>query len=330
METGQIVRFFSGPVREILARSRLDFRKVYEIRLRTGKPLMVWSENGEVLLDGKGRQVFDWRGAYRVTASDLLETLEVLSGYSLYAYEEELRQGFLTVPGGHRAGVAGRTILEGQKVEGMQDISCINLRLAHENKGCADPVLPWVFGKEVAHTLIISPPRCGKTTLLRDLIRQISDGTPQNPGRTVGVVDERSEIAGCCQGVAQNDVGIRTDVLDGCPKAEGMMMLIRSMAPQVVAVDELGGCEEIHAIESVVHCGCKLLATVHGNSLADLKRKPLFCRLLDEKIFERYLVLGYREKAGTILGIYDRDGNLLSDGKEFPETESRQRMERRI
>ena len=133
----------------------------------------------------------------------------------------------------------------------------------------------------------------------------------------MGVVDERSEIAGCYQGVAQNDVGIRTDVLDGCPKAEGMMMLIRSMAPQVVAVDELGDYGDIHAIESVVHCSCKLLATVHGNSLTDLKRKPLFGRLMEEKIFERYLVLGHRERAGVIQEIYDRDGRLLADGNGF-------------
>ncbi len=315
METEQIVRFFSKPVSRILKSSRLDFRKVYEIRLRVGKPMILLSEKGEVFLDNAGRQVSDWGKAYQITASDLQETLEVISGYSLYAYEEELRQGFLTVWGGHRVGVAGRAVLSGQNVEGLRDIACINLRLAHEKKGCADLVLPWIFGKEVAHTLIISPPRCGKTTLLRDLIRQISDGTPKNPGRTVGVVDERSEIAGCYQGVAQNDVGIRTDVLDGCPKAEGMMMLIRSMAPQVVAVDELGDYEDIHAIESVVHCGCKLLATVHGNSLADLRQKPLFNRLMGEKIFERYLVLGYRGQAGAIQGIYDRDGQLLYEGK---------------
>lgn len=317
MEREQIVRFFSNPLREILQRSKLSFETVYEIRLRVKKPLILLTNQGERFLDGQGRLVSEWKEAYQVTAADLLETLEILSGYSLYAYEEELRQGFFTVPGGHRVGVAGRAVLAGQSVEGLRDISCVNLRLAHENKGCATPILPWVFEKEVAHTLIISPPRCGKTTLLRDLIRQISNGTPENPGRTVGVVDERSEIAGCYQGVAQNDVGIRTDVLDGCPKAEGMMMLIRSMAPQVVAVDELGDYGDIHAIESVVHCGCKLLATVHGNSLTDLKRKPLFGRLMEEKIFEKYLVLGHRERAGVIQGIYDRDGRLLADGKGF-------------
>lgn len=314
MERGQVVTFFSDRIRRILKASGTDCESLYEIRLRIGKPLFLLAPEGEILLDERGRRVFDWKSAYLVTEADLRETLENVSGYSLYAYEEELRQGFLTVPGGHRLGVAGRTVLSGKKVEEIRDISCVNLRLAHEKKGCADTVLPWVCQREVAHTLIISPPRCGKTTLLRDLIRQISDGTSGRPGRTVGVVDERSEIAGCWQGVAQNDVGIRTDVLDGCPKAEGMMMLIRSMAPQVVAVDELGDCEDIHAIESVVHCGCKLLATVHGNSLEDLRQKPLFQRLMGEKIFERYLLLGYEGRAGVIRKIYGQDGEVLSAG----------------
>lgn len=312
MEREQIVSCFSSGIRRVLRGAGLNFETVYEIRLRVGKPLLLSSEAGEWMLDVGGNPTRDLKKAYRVTADELEETLEVISEYSLYAYEEELSQGFLTIPGGHRVGVSGRTVLSGRTVEGMRDISCLNLRLAHEKKGCADPVLPWILGEDVAHTLIISPPRCGKTTLLRDLIRQISDGTPSHPGRTVGVVDERSEIAGCYQGIAQNDVGLRTDVLDGCPKAEGMMMLIRSMAPQVVAVDELGDYEDIHAIESVVHCGCKLLATVHGNSLGDLRRKPLFQRVMEEQVFERYLLLGYERRAGALLGIYDGRGQLLS------------------
>ncbi|CCX58992.1 putative uncharacterized protein [Blautia hydrogenotrophica CAG:147] len=311
MEQEQVVTFFSEGIRHVLQAACLNFGNIYEIRLRVSQPLLLSSQEGEIFLDDKGRRTRDLKRAFRVTAEELSETLEIISEYSLYAYEEELRQGFLTVPGGHRVGVAGRTVLFGKRVDGMRDISCLNLRLAHEKKGCADSVFSWVYGKEVAHTLIISPPRCGKTTLLRDLIRQISNGTSSCPGRTVGVVDERSEIAGCYQGIAQNDVGIRTDVLDGCPKAEGMMMLIRSMAPQVVAVDELGDYEDIHAIESVVHCGCKLLATVHGNSLEDLRRKPLFQRLMEERVFERYLLLGYEKRAGVIRGIYDADGQPL-------------------
>ena len=153
----------------------------------------------------------------------------------------------------------------------------------------------------------------GKTTLLRDLIRQVSDGNRYLEGKTVGVVDERSEIAGSYQGIPQNDLGIRTDILDCCPKAEGMMMLIRSMSPEVVAVDELGDYEDIHAIESVIHCGCKLFATVHGSSIDDMKRKPLMQRLMQEKVFERYIILQNKDRAGQVKAIFDERGTCLYD-----------------
>ena len=128
--------------------------------------------------------------------------------------------------------------------------------------------------KWTAHTLIISPPRCGKTTLLRDVIRQLSNGFGKIPGVTVGVVDERSELAGCYQGIPQNDLGMRTDVLDCCPKAQGMQMLIRAMSPAVVAVDELGKEEDFRAVEAVIHSGCRLIATAHGENVEAVLATP--------------------------------------------------------
>ena len=200
-------------------------------------------------------------------------------------------------------------VLDGDRIRGMKYISCINLRLAHQIPGCADKVMPFIrTGNWIAHTLIISPPRCGKTTLLRDVIRQISNGREGVPGLTVGVVDERSELAGCYQGIPQNDLGMRTDILDSCPKAEGMQMLIRSMSPAVVAVDELGKEEDFRAVESVIHCGCKLIATAHGNSVEDVLRTPFFSKLKAMEVFERYIVLGKEKRAGTVMGIFDGKG----------------------
>lgn len=304
IEANQIQDLFSGNIRRLLIQADLDYEKLYEIRLRAGRPMFLIYDGGECFLRTRGQE------PYLVTREDLKETLEYVSGYSLYAYEDEIRQGYMSVQGGHRVGVTGKVILDGDQIRGMKYISCINLRLAHEIRGCADPVMGYIRKENwTAHTLLISPPRCGKTTLLRDMIRQLSNGFGKIPGVTVGVVDERSELAGCYQGIPQNDLGIRTDVLDGCPKAHGMQMLIRSMSPSVVAVDELGREEDFKAVESVIYSGCKLIATAHGASLKEIFSTPFFGRLRKMKVFERYILLGKEQRAGTIRGIYDERGN---------------------
>lgn len=316
MNQAEITRLFPSDIRQALIKSSFDMEQVYEIRLRVNGPLILIYQGKEYFLTEKGDFSQKESGAYSITAAEVKETMEYISSYSMYAFEEEIRQGYITIQGGHRVGIAGKTILEGNKIKSVKYISYINLRLSHQIKGCAAPVLPYlVKNNRICHTLIISPPRCGKTTLLRDLIRQVSNGSNCLKGLTVGVVDERSEIGGSFQGIPQNDLGIRTDVLDCCPKAEGMMMLIRSMSPDVVAVDELGNYEDIHAIESVIHCGCKLFATVHGSSVEDIKQKPLLQRLVQEKVFERYIVLHKEERAGRIRAIFDERGTSLYDCK---------------
>ena len=195
MDADQIQNLFAGSVRRLLMDADLDYDKLYEIRLRVGRPLFLTYDGGECFLRQKGEE------PYLVTREDLKETLEYISGYSLYAYEDEIRQGFLSVQGGHRVGVTGKVILDGNHIRGMKYISCINVRLSHEITGCADEVMPYIQNREqIMHTLIVSPPRCGKTTLLRDIIRQLSSGWGGMSGVTVGVVDERSELAGCYQG----------------------------------------------------------------------------------------------------------------------------------
>ena len=298
-----VQNLFAENIRKLLIEEKPDYDSIYEIRLRTGKPLFLVYSGGERCLKIKGRE------PYLVTGQDLKETLEYVSGYSLYACEDEIRQGYISVQGGHRIGVAGKVILDGKHIRGMKYISCINVRLSHQVPGCADAVMPYIQdGEHLSHTLIISPPRGGKTTLLRDVIRQLSNGREDIPGVTVGVVDERSELAGSWQGIPQNDLGLRTDILDACPKAEGMQMLVRAMSPDVVAVDELGREEDFRAVESVIHCGCCLIATAHGNSLEDVLRQPFFQKLKEMEIFEKYIVLGGRNQVGAIKGIYDGKG----------------------
>ncbi len=308
----EIVRIFSLHIREILNKAALDFDKLQEIRLRAGRPLVIRYEGREAFLAEDGTRCRNPGNAWQVTERELQETMEFVGKYSLYAYEDELRQGYLTLRGGHRVGVAGKVTLEGDKVRSIRHISCLNVRLSHQVYGCADQVLPWLYdGEEVRHTLLISPPRCGKTTLLRDMIRQLSNGSREHRGYTVGVVDERSEICGCYLGVPGNDVGIRTDVMDCCPKAEGMMMLVRSMAPEIIAVDEIGRDEDIYAIETALFCGCRIVATVHGSSFQDIRSKPLFRGLVEKQIFERYVILYNGEHTGMIRNILDERGRSL-------------------
>lgn len=306
MQENRILSVLPRSIRVLIGKEHLQYEYLQEIKLRVEKPLLL-VYRGEEIIPGNQRGK-----PYIVTREDIREMLEYISNYSLYAYEQEMKQGYITIEGGHRVGMTGQAIIENGKVKNLRYISSINLRMSHEILGCADPIFPYItYNKKLYHTLIVSPPRCGKTTLLRDMIRQISNGNGWINGMSVGVVDERSELGGCYMGVAQNQLGIRTDVLDRCPKAEGMIMLIRSMGPEVIAVDEIGTVEDVHAIEYAMHCGCKMLATVHADSMEELRKKPLFDQMVAEKRFERYVLLENRGHVGQVEGIYDSRGTLL-------------------
>ncbi|SCM80146.1 stage III sporulation protein AA [Sporomusa sphaeroides] len=282
--------------------------EITEIRIRVNQPLLLVLDNSDIMVPQAGKTAAS--EAYCCNSQDLSRIFQLLCKNSVYAFEEEVSQGYLTIPGGHRVGLAGQATVFAGVIKTIKCISSLNFRLAKAIPGCADSILPYMVDREcgrIVNTLLISPPRCGKTTILRDLIRQLSTGKPSLgiAGVQIGVVDERSEIAACQNGIPSVDLGPRVDVLDTCPKASGMLMLIRSMAPQVVATDELGRQEDVIAVREAICAGVTVVATVHSRTVNELYERPYIGELLAQKLFDRYVVLSSRLGPGTIEEIFD-------------------------
>ncbi|WP_232696085.1 stage III sporulation protein AA [Brevibacillus daliensis] len=277
-----------------------------EIRLRQNLPIEIRYGQHSSYVTSTGQLTANYRLGWVFREECRLKLINQISQHSLYALDEELRRGYITVAGGHRIGIAGRVVLERGEVRGIRDITSFNIRIAREKKGAAKSLVGSLFEQGVFQsTLLISPPQCGKTTILRDLARLLSYGNEHASSKKVGIVDERSEIAGCYQGVPQKDVGPRTDVLDACPKASGMMMMIRSMSPDVLVVDEIGRHEDGEAIWEALHAGVAVLSSAHGSSLEDVMNRATLHKLISERVFKRYVVISRRSGVGTIEGIYD-------------------------
>lgn len=315
-----ILQLFPSRYREFWRRTAKEQKHIQEIRMRVGRPVVLHREGRELFLTEEGEFTDVTPYAHCAGERELEETLDHICHYSPYAFEEELRRGFITVAGGHRVGVAGQAVLEADgTLRTLKNISYLNIRVAHQKKGAADGILSEMYSNgRLKNTLIISPPGCGKTTLLRDLIRQISNGSVYGRGMNVGVVDERSELAGSFMGRPQNDLGMRTDVLDGCPKDMGMLMLLRSMSPQVIAIDEIGSDEELSALRRAAACGCKILATVHGESMRDVESRFGWEPSLWSGMFDLLLVLGKEKGKCIIRQVYERgDDHAESDGRMY-------------
>jgi stage III sporulation protein AA len=279
---------------------------IEEIRIREGRPLMIQSRDKNYYLCSDGTPSLALKGVYWITHEDTHKILQRISNYSIYAVEEELRNGYITLTGGYRVGLAGKAVLEHGAVKTLKYISSFNIRISRQVIGAADKVIHYIAsGNRICHTLILSPPQMGKTTLIRDIARQLSDGFPGFTGVKVGIVDERSEIAGCFQGVPQNKVGIQTDVLDACPKAVGIMMLIRAMSPAIIITDEIGKAEDVDAIEEALNAGIKIITTAHSSDITDARCRPILSQVLEKRIFERIIVLGNSLGVGTVEKIYD-------------------------
>ena len=267
----------------LAALSPTERREVEELRLRVGQPLAAVLPAGERGL-----------GGHAVGSEDLEQLLELASRASVHRVLGQLRHGYVTVRGGHRVGFCGTVAGESGALRGLGQLSSAAVRLARSVPGVCRSAVGELGGPgTVCSTLILAPPGLGKTTFLRDLIRCVSRGEGFQPQR-VGVADERGELAALWQGRPQLDVGPRTDVMEGCGKAQGLMMLLRGMNPQVLAVDEITAPEDVQALLCAAGCGVTLLATAHGFSPEDLKKRPVYRELLEEGIFQRLVTIGRR------------------------------------
>jgi stage III sporulation protein AA len=282
-----------------LLKERFLREQIYEIRVKIQKPILIYSKHGESIIN------------YIPSKENLKSMIQKISNYSLYAYEEDIRQGFITIKGGHRIGIAGECVMERGEVKTIRNISSINIRICREIIGCSDKVMKYIVsGSRVYNTIIISPPKCGKTTILRDISRNISNGMAQIgiSGRKVVVIDERSEIGACHFGIPQSDLGIRTDVLDNCLKREGLIMAIRSLSPEVLICDEIGTKGDIEALMMAFNSGVNIITTIHGFTIEDLYKRKVFCGLLDNEIIERAIILSNKHGIGTIENVHSLKG----------------------
>lgn len=279
-----------------------ECRELEEIRIRVGRPLLLRINDRECTLDYQGRIHHELDRGYVVGDDDLHRAVACIMDNSLYAFEEDINRGFITIPGGHRVGLAGQVLAQGGEVRRVKDFSSLCIRLAREVLGCARPLYNLICPRpqEILNTLIISPPRCGKTTILRDVARFLSSGGGLWPGCNVSLIDERSELAGCYQGVPQLNVGPRTDVLDGCPKHLGMSMALRALSPRVIITDELGSRADVEAVRECVNAGVQVISTVHASSMEELQRRPMLKELLNLKAFSLAVFLSRRQGPGSM------------------------------
>lgn len=272
----------------------INSQGINEIRLRSGNCLILRFNGREIITE------------YMVSKEDILNILLSISKNSIYSIQNDINNGYLTIKGGHRVGVTGEVVLECGNVKNIKNISSMNIRIAREIKGAASKLMNYVVsGNNVQNTLIVSPPGCGKTTILRDLIRQIS-----SIGRNVALIDERGEIASMYNGTPMLDVGGRTDVMSFCPKHIGMMLVTRSMGPDVIATDEIGSDKDIEAIKNATLTGVNLLLTMHGKDINDLKKNKEMLQIINDGYFDIIVFLSNRNGVGTIERILKGKGDF--------------------
>lgn len=291
----EILRIMPRFIAEEIVHLNLN-NSITEIRIRSKNKIIVICSKNEFVLD------------LIASPKIILDILLNVSKMSIYAIQTDLNNGFVVIRGGHRIGVCGEVVYENGRIKNIKNICSLNIRVARQIFGCADSVMPQIIINGIfQNTLIVSPPGCGKTTLLRDIIRQISNGikTLGINGKNVSLIDERGEIASCYEGAPTLDIGIRTDVMSNIDKSTGMSMVIRSMAPDIIATDEIGSAKDILAIKAAIFSGVKVIFTMHGDSLKSVLENTNVKELIDMNVFSKIILLSSGKIPGIVEKIYD-------------------------
>lgn len=284
----EILRYFPNKIYQIFFNLFQENSKIaeelQEIRMRAERPIILKLRERDLILQ------------YNITQTEILQIVERLCENSIYAYKNQICEGFITVKGGHRIGLTGSCVIENGKIINVKHISSLNFRIAREVLNCSTRVLREVIdieNKSIYNTILVAPPGRGKTTMLRDIIRRLSNGIDEInfKGKTCGVVDERGEIAAMYKGIPQNDVGIRTDIIENVEKNQGIHMLIRTMAPEIIACDEIGSKEDVEAIHYALYSGVKGIFTMHGKNIEDIKNNKQIYELIENREIQKVVFL---------------------------------------
>ncbi|MBQ3054023.1 MAG: stage III sporulation protein AA [Clostridia bacterium] len=269
-----------------------------EVRMGAGKPLMIFQNGICSYITSEGKITSNSSQGIWTSKEELEETLRLLCDGSVYTMEENIKNGYITLSGGHRVGICGSGVIRQGKLENLRDISYLNIRISREIIGASDEIIDCILEGGIKNTLIISPPGGGKTTMLRDICRVVGGSDRYN--YKVGVADERGEIGASYRGMPQNNIGVRTCIMDGVPKAKGMEMMLRCMGIDVMITDEIGTEEDKNAIAQLLRCGVKVIASAHGNSLEDIKSREHTATLLGKGKFENIIILKEKKVEGLI------------------------------
>lgn len=284
----EILRYFPNKIYQIFSNLLQEnpqiANELQEIRIRVDKPIILKLREKDIILQ------------YNILQTEILQIVERLCENSIYAYKNQICEGFITIKGGHRVGLTGSCVIENGKITNIKYISSLNIRIAREVKNCSTRILREIIdieNKTIYNSIIVAPPGRGKTTVLRDIIRRLSDGIEEINfrGKTCGVVDERGEIAAMYKGAPQNDVGIRTDIIENVSKNKGIHMLIRTMAPEIIACDEIGSKEDVEAIHYALYSGVKGIFTMHGKNVEDIKNNKQIYELIENREIQKIIFL---------------------------------------